>query len=180
MKKREFYNRVTNSSFDIIEEFLNLLSNEKIDYVVIGGMAINAYCEPMVTLDFDCVVEMERVEELRKKLKEKGFKVKTHPHTYEVTHPESDIRIQIQRDKRYQPFIKRAEIHEVLGYKMKIATKEDLLYGKQLALKDKTRSKIKREKDRLDIHHLIERFPELKKLYRDRGEISEDGVESNQ
>jgi|GEM_PF-5051734 len=47
---------------------------------------------------------------------------------------------------------------------MKVANKEDLLYGKLLALRDKSRSKIKREKYRLDIHHLIERFPELKRL----------------
>lgn len=66
LKGREFYNRVTNSSTDIIEEFLNLLNEEQIDYVVIGGMAVNAYCEPMVTLDFDCVIEMARVEDLRR------------------------------------------------------------------------------------------------------------------
>jgi len=51
-----------------------------------------------------------------------------------------------------------------MGYKMKVATKEDLLHGKIWACQDQTRKKLKREKDALDIHRLIDRYPELKKL----------------
>ena len=127
---------------------------------------MNAYCEPLLTLDFDCVIEKDRVQDLKKNLKTKGFKIKTHPYTYEITHPKSDIRIQIQRDKRYRGFIKNAILKRVLDYKMKVAVKEDLLSGKIWASQDKTRNRLKKEKDTLDIHRLTERYPELKKLVR--------------
>lgn len=127
---------------------------------------MNAYCEPLLTLDFDCVIEKDRVQDLKKNLKTKGFKIKTHPYTYEITHPKSDIRIQIQRDKRYRGFIKNAILKRVLDYKMKVAAKEDLLSGKIWASQDKTRNRLKKEKDTLDIHRLTERYPELKKLVR--------------
>lgn len=164
MKKNTFYNKATNSKFNIISEFLILLRSEKIEYCVIGGTAMNAYCEPLLTLDFDCVIERNRVADLKKRLKSKGFKVNTHPYTYEVTHPKSDIRIQIQRDDRYQAFIRNAIIKKVLDYKMKVAAKEDLLSGKIWASQDKTRNKLKKEKDMLDIHRLIEKYPELENL----------------
>ena len=96
MNKREFYNRVTNSKEDLIDAFIQLLHEEQIDYCVIGGLAINAYCEPMVTLDLDCVVVIEHIEKLRKRLKGKGFKVRTHPFTWAITHKASDVRIQLR------------------------------------------------------------------------------------
>lgn len=164
MNARKFFNKVTNSKFDIIEEFLKILKEKRIPYCVIGGFAINAYCEPLITLDFDCVIDEKRIGELKEVLKTKGFKVKTHPYTFEIKHPESDLRIQIQRDKRFQEFIKKAKIKKVLGYKIKVASKEDLLISKIWCMKDKTRNKLKREKDNLDIKRLVEKFPELKKI----------------
>jgi hypothetical protein len=52
---------------------------------------------------------------------------------------------------------------------MKVAAKEDLLSGKIWASQDKTRNKLKKEKDTLDIHRLIEKYPELKKLVKKIG-----------
>lgn len=172
MKANEFYNKATNSKFDIIAEFLGLLHNEGIAYCVIGGVGINAYCEPLLTLDFDCVIAKDRIKDLKEKIKAKGFKIKTHPHTYEVIHPNSDVRIQLQRDERYQGFIKGASFLTVLDYKMKVAKKEDLLYSKLWAFQDKTRNKLKREKDILDIHRLTDKYPELKPLVNKTNKIS--------
>jgi hypothetical protein len=81
-----------------------------------------------------------------------------------VTHPKSDVRIQIQRDNRYQEFINNAILTNVMGYRMKVAAKEDLIYGKIWASQDQTRDELKKEKDILDIHRLIEKYPSLKKL----------------
>jgi len=161
MTQKEFFNRATNSKKDIIQEFLSTLEDLHIDYCVIGGIAINAYCEPIVTLDFDCVIVSEEIENLRTILKEKGFKVKRHPFTLEVTSPYSDIRIHIQLDKRYQEFLKNAKEKEVLGYKMRVADIKDILIGKIWAYEDETRAPLKREKDLLDIKRIIEKFPEL-------------------
>lgn len=164
MRGRQFYNKVTNSSFDIIAEFLKLLKRERIDYCVIGGVGINAYCEPVVTLDFDCVITIDKMPGLRDKLKSKGFKVKAHLRTFEITHSGSDIRIQVQRDERYQEFIERAELCKVLGYKMRVAKKEDLVLGKLWAYKDEERDELKREKDLLDIRRMIDKYPELREV----------------
>jgi len=161
MTQKEFFNRATNSKKDIIQEFLSTLEDLHIDYCVIGGIAINAYCEPIVTLDFDCVIISEEIENLRRILKEKGFKVKRYPFTLEVTSPYSDIRIHIQLDKRYQEFLKNAKEKEVLGYKMRVADIKDILIGKIWAYEDETRAPLKREKDLLDIKRIIEKFPEL-------------------
>lgn len=161
MTQKEFFNRATNSKKDIIQEFLSTLEDLHIDYCVIGGIAINAYCEPIVTLDFDCVIISEEIENLRRILKEKGFKVKRYPFTLEVTSPYSDIRIHIQLDKRYQEFLKNAKEKEVLGYKMRVADIKDILIGKIWAYEDEARAPLKREKDLLDIKRIIEKFPEL-------------------
>ena len=161
MTQKEFFNRATNSKKDIIQEFLSTLEDLRIDYCVIDGIAINAYCEPIVTLDFDCVIISEEIENLRTILKEKGFKVKRHLFTLEVTSPYSDIRIHIQLDKRYQEFLKNAKEKEVLGYKMRVADIKDILIGKIWAYEDETRAPLKREKDLLDIKRIIEKFPEL-------------------
>ena len=136
----------------------------KIDYCIIGGMAINAYCEPMVTLDIDCAIVMEHISMLKQELKERGFSVKTHPHTWEITHRESNLKIQIQRDERYQAFIGNAERLSILGYDAKVARKEDVLLGKIWAYSDPERNALKREKDLLDIKRLVQKHPKLKKL----------------
>lgn len=164
MIEREFYNRVTNSNIDIIHEFLQLLHKSKISYCVIGGVAVNAYCEPILTLDFDCAIILEQVERIRAELKRKGFQVKTPPHTFEVRHPASDVRIQIQRDKRYQEFIKNAKLHKVLGYTMRVDRKEDILMGKIWAYSDPDRDELKRDKDLFDIKRLVRTYSNLKAL----------------
>ena len=174
MKVHDFYNKVTNSYSDIIKEFLALLDRNRIDYAVIGGVGINAYCEPIVTLDFDCIILKEKIDGLRKELRKAGFRVKTHPHTYKVTHRDSDIRIQIQRDERFQGFLKNVEIHQVFGYEMKVARKEDLVLSKIWASYDKERSSLKRQKDKLDIQRLVDKYPSLKKIVDEIGNKGSD------
>ncbi len=86
MKTNEFFKKLTNSEFDIIKEIIGIIEKNKIDYCVIGGMAMNAYCDPLLTLDFDIVVEKDKLKGLRKILKDKGFKIKSYPFTYEIKH----------------------------------------------------------------------------------------------
>ncbi|MEW5947194.1 MAG: hypothetical protein AB1742_13440 [bacterium] len=165
MNAREFYNRINKSEKDIIAEFINFLDGNEIDYCVIGGIGINAYCEPLITLDFDCVVFMESASDTVKILrKNKTFKVKKHPHTIEIRSEYSDLKIHVQSDKRYQPFLKRAKYRNVLGYNLKVAAKEDILRGKIREYSDPERNELKREKDLLDIKRLIAKYPRLKKL----------------
>ncbi|MBU1600218.1 hypothetical protein KKG61_08995 [bacterium] len=164
MTAQVFYNRILNSKKDLLGEFLKTLHKNNLSYCVIGGVGINAYCEPLLTLDFDCVVIIKEVEKMKDELKKKAFKVKTHPYTWEITHKESDVRIQIQRDERYQEFIKRAESHKVLGYDLMVAHKKDILQGKIWAYEEKSRDELKREKDLLDIKRMVAKYPELKEV----------------
>jgi hypothetical protein len=79
-----------------------------------------------------------------------------------LTHAKSDLRIQLQTDTRYQVFVSRSKTKQILGYKMKVASLEDVLRGKTWAYMDEQRRKSKRQKDLADIMRLIEAYPELK------------------
>jgi hypothetical protein len=156
-------NKIGNAREDILQQFLDLLGQLEIDYCVIGGLAVNAYVEPVVSLDLDIVVAAVELERLSKSA-EKIFKKQQFPHSINLTCPESELRIQIQTDSRYQAFIKNASTKELMGYKMKVATLEDVLQGKIWAYLDKERRASKRQKDLADIFRLIEVYPKLKSL----------------
>ncbi|MCX7918423.1 MAG: hypothetical protein N3A72_02210 [bacterium] len=112
MTQKEFLQSVSNGRDDIIQQFLDLLKRLKIKYCVIGGLAVNAYVEPVVSLYLDIIIATDSIDELVKAAKKK-FKVERFPHSINVTSPKSDIRIQIQTDSRYQAFISRARSRKV-------------------------------------------------------------------
>lgn len=163
MTKKEFMNSVSNGQEDVLQKFLDLLQEKKIDYCVIGGLAVNAYVDPVVSLDLGIVVVADAIEELTKEIK-KIFTIERFPHSLNLSSPKSDLRIQLQTDLRYQAFIPPSTAREVMGYKMKVATLEDVLQGKIWAYSDKERRKSKRQKDLADIFRLIEAYPNLRNL----------------
>jgi len=161
--KKEFMNAVSNGREDILQQMLDLLNEMKIDYCVIGGLAVNAYVEPVVSLDLDLVIVAEATENLLKAA-EKIFNIVKLPHSVNLSSTKSDLRIQLQTDPRYQTFIVRSSIKEVMGYEMKVAAVEDVLQGKTWAYCDEQRRKSKRQKDLADIFRIIEEYPHLKDL----------------
>jgi len=161
MTKKTFFNNIANGKEDVIEYFLNVLNAAKTDYCVIGGLAVNAYAEPVVSLDLDIVVALEKKAQIVEAMSGK-FKVEQFPHSLNLTSSESDIRIQIQTDSRYQDFIKHALTKEVMGYSLRVASLEDVLQGKVWAYQDETRRKSKRQKDLADILRLVETHPYLR------------------
>jgi hypothetical protein len=74
----------------------------------------------------------------------------------------SDLRAQIQTDKRYAGFVQRATEREVLGLAMPVASLEDILQGKIWAVQDPERRSSKRQKDLADIARIIEAYPHLR------------------
>ena len=94
---------------------------------------------------------------------EKKFKLEEFPNSINVSKKDSALRIQIQRDPRYQDFLKRAKAKDVLGYKIPVAAIEDVFQGKVWAAMDETRRPSKRQKDLADILRLIEVKSVLKK-----------------
>ena len=163
MTKKEFLNAISNGKADIIQSFLDALSRSNVDYCVVGGLAVNAYAEPVVSLDLDIVVAAANIETLIKAVKSQ-FKIQRFTHSINLSTDQSDLRIQLQMDSRYQDFISRAASHTVLGYKMKVACVEDVFQGKIWAYLDDQRRKSKRQKDLADIVRLIEGYPSLAKL----------------
>jgi len=160
MTKKEFLNKVANNKKDIFQILLDTLKEKDIKFCVIGGLAVNAYCEPVVSLDLDVIIIAEKIKELVNYLTGQ-FSVKEQPHSINISSPDSDLRIQIQTDPRYQDFISRAVNKNVLGYEIPVASMEDVLQGKIWAYEDMARRPSKRQKDLADIMRLVETHPKL-------------------
>lgn len=161
MTGKEFANRLANGKSDIIQVFLDILSKTGSRYCLIGGLAVNAYVEPVVSLDLDVIAINEDIDAICKAAKEQGMKIEQFEHSVNLTSPDSDLRIQLQQDPRYQGFVSNAQSANVLGYTMNVARVEDVLQGKVWAYSDKTRRKSKRQKDLADIFRIVEKFPHL-------------------
>jgi hypothetical protein len=167
MTNKKFLNALANGKVDVIKEFLDLLSKLRIDYCLIGGLAVNAYAEPVVSMDLDLVLATADTDNLIKHASAK-FKIERFPHSINLTHPKSDLRIQIQTDPRYQYFIANAVEKQVMGYEFKVAKLEDVLQGKLWAYQDEERRKSKRQKDLADIMRLVETHQHLHDLLPDQ------------
>jgi hypothetical protein len=161
MTRKTFFNAIANSKSDVLQVFLDILAKTGSNYCVIGGLAVNAYVEPVVSLDLDVVVSAQELEKVCKAAAKQGFKIGKFEHSMNLTKAGSDLRIQLQTDARYQDFIQRAKPKKILGYKMKAAALEDVLRGKSWAYLDEERRRSKRQKDLADIIRIIEAYPEL-------------------
>lgn len=126
------------------------------DYCLIGGLALNAYCEPVFTADADIVLSVDDVKlaEFREGLKKLGFKTKLHKHWLSARKRDSGLQIQVTRDESYNDFPVRACEKDVFGIPAMVASIEDLTTGKLLAYQSPERSEAKKAKDRLDLIRL--------------------------
>jgi hypothetical protein len=161
MVGKEFINRLANDKSDMIQILLDILAKTGSRYCIIGGLAVNAYVEPVVSLDLDIVAASKKIEAICREAQKRGLKVERFEHSVNITSESSDLRIQLQTDSRYQDFLSTPQDKNVLGYKMKVARLEDVLRGKVWAYMDKARRKSKRQKDLADILRIIEQHPQL-------------------
>lgn len=161
MKAIQFWQTVARDSVDLLGRILSLLDERGIRYCIVGGQAVNAYAEPVVSLDLDIVIAADRLDEMKDKLREE-FQVQEFEHSVNVMLYGSDLRVQIQKDPRYADFPSRAEIRELMGLKLPVASLTDILQGKIWAVMDETCRPSKRQKDLADIARLLEAHPELR------------------
>jgi hypothetical protein len=148
---------------NFLEGLIGLLAEHQIRYCVIGGQGVNAYAEPLVSLDLDLVVGVDQLEGVEKLLRSR-FHVERFPSSLSVSEAGSQLRVQIQTDPRYFDFPSRSAEQDVLGVRLPVASIEDLLAGKLWAAQDLERRASKRRKDLLDIERLIEAHPRLRRL----------------
>lgn len=123
-------------------------------FCLIGGLAVNHYVEPVVTLDADFAIA--GAQEVTEALRARGFVVEQHAHSINATYPGSRLRIQITINSRYADFPSRATEAELFGVRLPIASLEDLVRGKLWALQDSERRPSKKLKDKTDLVRICE------------------------
>ncbi len=163
MQAAAFWRTVTMDHADLLARTLHVLEEAGARYCVIGGQAVNAYAEPVVSLDLDLALASGEIERLEP-LFEPPIRVERFEPSVNLSAPESDLRIQLQVDPRYHEFPARAEVREILGHHLPVASLKDVLRGKVWAAGDPGRRASKRQKDLADIARLLEEHPELREL----------------
>ncbi len=128
-------------------------------YCLIGGLAINAYVEPVYTMDADFVLTAAQLPHAEAALGAAGFMLEDFPHALNALRPGSRLRIQFTKDLRYSPFPSRAERRDVRGRNPRVTTLADLVQGNVWAWSDPNRRLSERKKDELDLIRIAEKFP---------------------
>jgi hypothetical protein len=161
MTAAELFESVTNGGTSDFGEVVATLAESDTKWCLIGGLAVNCYVAPVYTADADFVVFSGVVDTVARKLAERGFKISRFEFSVNAQKPGSDLVIQFTRDQRYQPFIDRAQLREVLGHRIPVATLPDLIQGKIWAWEDPRRRLSKRTKDQADLIRIGEEYSEL-------------------
>lgn len=161
MSEQEFLAGLTGRRDDL-ELALEALRAIGQPFCLIGGLAVNHYVEPVVTLDADFAVVA--ATGLVEALRARGFEVREQAHSINAQLPGSRLRLQITVHSRYAAFPGRAEPGRVLGFEVPVACVEDLVQGKLWAASDPARRASKRQKDRLDLTRLCEAHPRVLRL----------------
>lgn len=161
MQVLEYWTAVTVDRSDLLTRLIGLLDAQGVRYCVIGGQGVNAYVDPLVSLDLDLAVATADLPRVRELLAN-AFQIEVAPRGVNVSAPDSALRVQFQTDDRYAPFVDRASRRLVLGLDLPVARVEDLLDGKVWAAMDPSRRPSKRQKDLADIARLLEAYPALR------------------
>jgi hypothetical protein len=156
-----FWKTAVDDRVGLLDRLISTIAENRIRYCLVGGQAVNAYVEPVVSLDLDLVIAADQLAEAERLFRQ-TFVVERFPHSLNVSLPGSDLRVQLQTDPRYAGFVDRAVEREVLGLRFPVARLEDVLQGKLWAVTDPARRPSKRQKDLADIARLLEAYPALR------------------
>src|SRR5688500_12943437 len=101
MRARDYWKTVSVDRADFLDQFVALLRDAAARYCVVGGQAVNAYVDPVVSLDLDLVVALADLKLLQPALT-RHFQIERFPHSLNLSMRDSDLRVQIQTDPRYE------------------------------------------------------------------------------
>jgi len=62
MQALDVWKTVTMDKSNFLDNLIALLSERQIRYCVIGGQGVNAYVDPLISLDLDLVVALSQLE----------------------------------------------------------------------------------------------------------------------
>lgn len=158
MSEQEFLAAITGHPDDL-RLALEALRASGQPFCLIGGLAVNHYVEPVVTLDANFAVAAAGA--VAPALRARGFVVEEQPHSINARLPGSRLRLQVTVNSRYATFPQRAVPGRVLGHELPVACLEDLVRGKVWALTDPARRPSKRAKDEGDLVRLAEAHPRV-------------------
>lgn len=161
MQALEYWKAVTTDRVGFLDRVVAALAATGAKYCVVGGQAVNAYVEPVVSLDLDIAVATVDLRSVEAALA-REFHVARFPYSINVSVAGSDLRVQLQTDPRYGEFVDRASPRSVLGLTLPVASPEDVMQGKVWAAQDPTRRASKRQKDLADISRMLEAYPALR------------------
>ena len=176
MKLTEIYDSVVAEGSNAFAEVIAVLERARMPYVMIGGLAVNAYVEPVFTADADIVIALNDVDRFTEALLGLGYTAERYPFSLNFRKVGSDLSLQVSTDPVYQGFLDRSERKEVLGIPANVASLRDLVEGKIRAWSDPEQRLSKRAKDQSDLFRIAERYPEMTALLPERlkAEIIED------
>jgi len=163
MTVTEVFESVTNGGSSDFAVLVRILDKHR-PWCLIGGLAVNCYVEPVLTVDADVVVITTRLGVIKADLMAAGFVLESFPHSLNATMPGSKLRIQITLDPRYQEFLRDIEINKVLEQEVPVASLTNVVRGKIWAWSDEKRRATKRKKDELDLMRLLEAYPHLREI----------------
>ena len=161
MLAQTFWKVVVADHTGFLDRLLDGLTSRSIRFCVLGDQGVNAYVDPVVSLDLDIVIAVEQSRQVEDWLR-REFLVEVFPYSLNVSAQGSDLRVQLQIDPRYASFVERATERVVLGHRLPVASLDDLLQGKLWVTQDPSRRPSKRQKDLADIARLIEAYPHLR------------------
>ncbi len=78
MRAPAFWKAVTADRADLLDRLIALLTDHGIRYCLVGGQAVNAYAEPVVSLDLDLVIAVDQLAKAEALLRE-TFDVERFP-----------------------------------------------------------------------------------------------------
>jgi hypothetical protein len=157
MSEAEFLAGITGNDSDL-RLAVDALRSTGHGFCLVGGLAVNHYAEPMVTLDADFAVAAEAG--VAEALRSRGFAIEVFPHFINAQLPGSRLCLQITVNSRFAGFPARAVPGKLFGLDIPVAALPDLVQGKLWAFGDTSRRASKRKKDSADLIRLCENHPE--------------------
>jgi hypothetical protein len=104
MQAEAFWRIVVADHTDFLSRVIELLAKQRIRYCVLGGEGVNAYVEPVVSLDLDIAIAVDQLANAEQ-LFGQEFRVERLPHSINICANGSDLRVRIQTDPRYKNFL---------------------------------------------------------------------------